>query len=54
MQNAPKANPNQGNTINQGQGIDPALLQQILDRLADLENRMEYLQGEFSRFGKDI
>ena len=34
---------NQGNTINQGSAISAADLQQILDRLADLENRMEYL-----------
>jgi len=34
----------QGNTINQGNGgLSAADLQQILDRLADLENRMEYL-----------
>ena len=34
--------------------MSQADLQNILDRLAELENRMEYLQNEFSRFGKDI
>ena len=42
LKNAPKQAV-QANTINQGEGIDPALLQQILDRLADLEQRMGYL-----------